>query len=126
MNLGLSNLVVPDGDGNFVEKPPASVELLARNLLTALNKHYGEDWMQGWKIIIDQRGGIIQVRNLLLSGKMGFVMKITDADPEMRNVVRHAGELFERYSVARDKRVDVREAVHNLEMKPTGEAKHHE
>ena len=122
----LNNLLVPTAEGGFVEKPPASVEILAHNMLAALNKAYGEDWMQGWKVAIDTHGGIVQVRNLLLSGKMGFQMKITQVDPEMRNVVRYAGELFERYSVSRSKRADVREAVHNLETDFTGEAKHHE
>lgn len=122
----LNNLMVPNGEGGFTERPPASVEVLAHNMLAALNKAYGDDWMQGWKVTVDTRGGVVQVRNLLLSGKMGFTMKITQVDPEMRKVVRYAGELFERYSVARRKNIDVRESVHNLNLDFKGDATHHE
>lgn len=122
----MSRLLVPDGMGGHVEKPPANVELLCKQILTALNQAYGNDWMGGWKVAIDTNGGIIQVRNLLISGKMGFVMKITAVDPEMKNVVRHAGELFERYRISRGRGVDVVDVVNNLERSRLGEAKYDE
>lgn len=122
----MTDLMVPDGQGGFVKQPPASVEALAKNILTALNKAYGDDWMAGWKVAIDTEGGIVQVRNLYISGKMGFIMKITAIDPEMTNVVRHAGELLERYNISRSRSVDVVDAVSNLKRNYQGEALHEE
>ena len=100
---------------------PGVVRSLYSNMLVALNKAYPK-WEGSWLISIDQRGGIVQVRNMLLTGKMGFIMKITKIDPEMRDVVRFAGELFERYRVARSKGVDVRESLANMNRAPSKEA----
>jgi hypothetical protein len=119
----MSDLLVPAADGSFVKQPPASVASLAKQILTALNKAY-PDWIAGWKVAIDTEGGIVQVRNLLISGKMGFVMKITAIDPEMRQVVRYAGELLERYRISREKNIDVTDAVNNVKRNYSGEAIH--
>ena len=64
-----------------------------------------------WRVAVDPVGGIVQVTNLLLSGRWGFILKIASIDPEGRKVVASAGELLERYRVSRAKRVDLGEVV---------------
>jgi hypothetical protein len=98
---------------------PATVIVLQNNLIKALHKAY-PTWKDNWHIVIDTRGGIVQIRNTALSGKMGFVMHITKIDSEMRKVVRAAGELFERYNVARKKGGDIRQALADLKRDPRG------
>lgn len=112
--------IIEGEDGNPV---PAGVRVLHNNLYTALNKAYPK-WTGSWLITIDTRGGVVMIRNQLISGKMGFYMHIAKIDSEMRNVVRHAGELFERYYVARDKGVEVSTAVNDMKRKFSGEAVH--
>lgn len=117
----MSNLIHASEGSEGFAPPPAAVVSLGNQIMTALNKHYPQ-WQQGWKVSIDTEGGVVQIRNLLLSGKMGFLLKIVDIDPEMKKVVRFAGELFERYRVSRDRGIDLRNAIENLNRKPTGEA----
>lgn len=100
---------------------PATVLVLQNNLIKALHKAY-PTWKDNWHIVIDTRGGIVQIRNTAISGKMGFVMHITKIDPEMRKVVKAAGELFERYNIARGKGVDIRQALAELKRSPKGHA----
>jgi hypothetical protein len=97
--------------------------LLRKNLLDTLNRHYPH--MSGaWVIDIDSKGGIIQVRNLALSGRMGFVMHINKIDPDFKNVVRFGGELLERYNIARQRGLDMRDQLSNLRRNALGEAIH--
>jgi hypothetical protein len=116
----MSQLLVPDDDA-AIGPPPAAVAVLHNNLMWALKKAYPHV-ENGWMIQIDVDGGVVSVRNLMLSGKMGFTMKIANIDSEMRNVVRHGGELLERYRIARQKNTDMREALANMRRKPIGEA----
>ena len=92
---------------------PAGVLVLQNNLIKALHKAY-PTWKDNWHIVIDTRGGIVQIRNTAITGKMGFVMHITKIDPEMRKVVKAAGELLERYNIARQKGGDIRQALADL------------
>lgn len=79
-------------------------DTLARNLLARLNAAYPA--FDGcWKITVNEAGGIIEVTNVLLSSKWGFLMHINKIDVEGRKVVRAAGELLERYRVSRSNRV---------------------
>lgn len=100
---------------------PAVVKSLHDNIMGSLNKHYPK-FIGYWHLTINVDGGVIQVRNLLLSGKMGFVMKIVDVDPEGRKVMRYAGELFERYGIARKKAIDLRDSIQGMKRNNIGEA----
>ena len=60
-----------------------------------------------WRVAVDAVGGIVQVTNLMLSGRWGFILKIASIDPEGRKVVTAAGELLERYRVSRAKIIDL-------------------
>lgn len=48
-----------------------------------------------WTVEVDQ--GVAVIHNLVLSGRWGFRMKITDMDVDLKNVMRAGGELLERY-----------------------------
>lgn len=73
---------------------------LAKNVAETLNKHYPGHL---WGVNVDDRGGIVSVYNLALSGRWGFIIKITDlagAD-DMVKVMRAGGEILERYRLSR-------------------------
>lgn len=128
MNSGMVMNDVPDynEDGTIFDDhgqvvPPAVV-VLHNNLIKALHKAYPK-WKGSWLIRVDTRGGIVQVYNTAFSGEMGFVMHITKIDPEMRRVVTMAGELFERYGIARDRGLNIKQALGDLKRNPmTGAA----
>jgi hypothetical protein len=92
-------------------------------MIKALRKAYPA-FADYWKITIDTRGGIVQVRNLLLSGDMGFVLHINKIDPEMRRVREMAGELFERFNVARGRALSIQKAMRDVQKKNTFQLKH--
>lgn len=75
-------------------------QTLARNIIARLEYFY-PNFTGAWRVCVNEPGGVIEVTNLLLSGKMGFLMHINKIDPEGRKVVRAAGELLERYRIAR-------------------------
>jgi hypothetical protein len=75
---------------------------LRNNILATLNKYY-PDMFPGWIVVVMQEQDCIVIKNARLSGKMGMRMFISKIDPELRCVIRHAGELLERYRVARTK-----------------------
>ena len=75
-------------------------DTLARNLIARLNAAYPA--FEGyWTVMVNEQGGVIEVMNLMLSGKWGFLMHINKIDAEGRKVVRAAGELLERYKISR-------------------------
>lgn len=96
---------------------PASVVTLHNNLIKALREAY-PTWADTWLIRIDTRGGIVQIYNTAFSGQMGFVLHITKIDPEMKRVREMAGELFERYGIARQKGVDIKQALADMKRDP--------
>lgn len=102
-----------DDHGQIV---PGTVVALHNNMIKALRKEYPA-FKDHWHITIDTRGGIVQVRNLLLSGDMGFVLHITKIDPEMRRVRKEAGELLERFRVARGRQLSIQAAMKDVQMR---------
>ena len=59
----------------------------------------------------------------MLSGDFGFVMHITDIDPEMRKIRTMAGELFERFNVARDRGMSIKRAMADATQDSIGRLK---
>ena len=121
-------LLMTDGDDEVVfddlnQVVPGTVVVLHNNLIKALRKHY-PGWEDTWLIRIDTRGGIVQVYNTAFSGEMGFVMHITKIDPEMKKVVMMAGELFERYGIARKRGIDIKQALADVNRNAIGQAKY--
>ena len=115
------NIVDPEVMDDLNQPVPAIVRILHDNMIIALRKAYPK-WAETWFIRIDTRGGIVQIYNTAFSGKMGFVMHITKIDPEMRKVVKAAGELFERYGIARNKGLDIRQALADIKRNNIQEA----
>jgi hypothetical protein len=103
-----------DDHGNV---PPGSVVSLHNNIIKALREAY-PTWADTWLIRIDTRGGIVQIYNQAFTGQMGFVMHISKIDPEMRKVRQMAGELFERYGIARRKGIDIKQALADMKRDP--------
>lgn len=81
-------------------------DTIAKDIIATLELHYPA--FKGlWRVTVDDAGGVVEIVNVALSGRWGFLMHMNKIDPEMRKVVRNAGELLERYKVSRSKRVDV-------------------
>ena len=125
--LKMNDLPDFDDDGTIIDDHgsvvPPGVAILHDNMLAALQKAYPA-FKDTWHIVIDTRGGIVQVRNLLLSKDMGFALHITKIDPEMRRVRELAGEFFERYNVARNKGLSIQAAMKDVKKDPFGRIKH--
>lgn len=106
---------------NLGQPVPATVRVLQNNLMTALNTAYPK-WEGSWLIRIDTRGGIVQIYNQWFTGQMGFVLHINQIDPEMRRVRKEAGELFERYAIARTRGLNIRDTLDNIKRDPINRA----
>lgn len=104
---------------------PASVAVLHDNLRKALVNVYPA-FEEFWKIRIDTRGGIVQIWNLAISGEYGVVLHIADIDPEMRKVRQLAGELLERFNVARGRALSIKAAMKDVKHDAIGRLKHEE
>ena len=77
----------------------ASDLVLARNMAETLHRHYPG---HAWAVTCER--GVATVRDLLLSGQMGFVLRVADqysASEFERAVVRAGGEMLERYRLSR-------------------------
>jgi hypothetical protein len=48
-----------------------------------------------WAVNIDQ--GVVRIKNLYLSKRMGFKLRVADVTPEMTEIMRAGGELLERF-----------------------------
>lgn len=93
---------------------------LGKNLMATLCRHYPQV-SGGWHVTINTDGGVVMVRNTILSGKMGFTVPISELDPEGRHIMRLGGELLERYRIERDKALDVRQMLAGAERHRSGE-----
>lgn len=92
----MSNIIVDLAGVNL----SGAADTLARNLIARLDSAYPA--MEGaWRVTVNERGGVVEVTNLLLTGRWGFLMHINKIDSEGRKVVRAAGELLERYRISR-------------------------
>jgi len=85
-------------------------DTLAKNMIATLELHYPA-FAGLWRVTINDAGGMVEVINLALSGRWGFLLRINNIDYEMRKVVRAGGELLERYSVSRSKLVAVESVI---------------
>lgn len=89
-------------DAQFIPDP--GIELrdldLAKKIAETLHQHYPGHL---WAVDVSHRNGTASIRNLRISGKMGFRIFIDDLDhdPGMKLVMRGGGELLERAKAAR-------------------------
>lgn len=76
--------------------------LLCKQIGDTLERHY-PGWM--WAVQPDERGGILSIRALRLSGEWGYVFKLADlqgdAKVAMQKVMLGGGEILERFGVPR-------------------------
>lgn len=110
-----------------MERP--TTYLMRKHIMATLMRHYPH--MSVWPMrvsgmgdhspwLIDIKdfstGGVVTIRNLMLSGKMGMQLplKKIQEDANGSYLVSQVGELLERYKISREKGLDMREAI--LEM----------
>lgn len=75
--------------------------LMAKEIADTLERHYKGHL---WGVNVDGRTGLITIRNLLISGQMGYILKIPliySASEFLGKVVRAGGEILERYQLSR-------------------------
>ena len=72
----------------------------AKRIAETLNRHYPGHL---WGVTASHETGIATVLNLRLSGRWGFIVKLSEIlhDPSMKKVIRAGGEILERYKVSR-------------------------
>lgn len=79
----------------------ANDHIMAKTMADALDSHYSGHL---WAVSADSQTGLCTIRDLLLSGQMGYVLKIPDiysASAFKADVIRAGGELLERYRMSR-------------------------
>lgn len=74
----------------------ASLVLLVKGAADALERQY-PNWL--WAISPDERGGVVNIISMRLSGKWGYTLKVEtmQTDIHHRRVIRAGGELLERF-----------------------------
>ena len=99
--LGLSK-IISDSCGLPLS---GAAETMACNLIARLEHFYPSVTPilpeGAWRVAVNEQGGTIEVTNMMLAGRWGFLMHINKIDPEGRKVVRAGGELLERYRISR-------------------------
>jgi hypothetical protein len=75
---------------------------LTKRIADKLNDHYpGHLWAV--HLNDESLGGVVVIRNMALSGKYGFVLKLKRiyADPSLKCVMQAGGEMLERANMSR-------------------------
>jgi hypothetical protein len=76
--------------------------MLAKRMTDVLMKHYPE---HPWAVYVDGEHGIAHIKNLGLSGNLGFVLHLNFMEPDPnsldRKVMRAGGEILERFGIKR-------------------------
>lgn len=78
----------------------AANQSISKHVAETLDKHYPG---HAWAVMANIETGLVTIRNLKLSSRNGFILKMDDlsTDPTMRLVVRAGGEFLERFSINR-------------------------
>lgn len=90
-------------------------QTMAKNLIARLESAYPA-FVGMWRVTVNEVGGTVEVINLALSGRWGFMLHINKIDAEGRKVVNAGGELLERYRISRSRRTSV--AMESLRVQP--------
>lgn len=75
--------------------------ILAKEIGDTLHNHYPGHL---WAVEVDGKNGVANIRDLLVSGRMGYLLKLTtmySASEFKRDVIRAGGEILERYRLRR-------------------------
>lgn len=98
----LDPLAEPDGlisdPSQFVGRAPTVV--LVKNIADTLERHF-PGWL--WAVQPDERGGVINIFSLRLSGQWGYRLKTKNIqnDPTFRFAIQAGGEILERFGQRR-------------------------
>ena len=76
----------------------ATITSLVKNVADTLYKYYPDHL---WAVGPSNDYSMIAIWNESLSSKYGMWIRVTDIDPEYKNIMRWAGELLERAKVTR-------------------------
>jgi len=95
-------LIITDIKGEPGHPVDGLDEVLAKRAADALNKHYP---FHLWAVNVNSEGGVMVVKNMRVSFRYGMVihLKTLHADPQLKTVIRMAGELLERAHMRRGK-----------------------
>ncbi len=124
----MSSLALPESVTRELEEQ--QVSSLAKNIIEVLDKHY-PTYTGTWHILIntDPNAGVVQVRNLRISGTMGFQIPITwlhDHDTMMKLIKNNGGELLERFRLSRERGASVEDQLNDAKRNFKGELIHDE
>lgn len=75
--------------------------LLAKDIGDTLHNHYPGHL---WAIEVDGPNGVAHIRDLLVSGRMGYTLKLVNMysySDFKKDVIRAGGEILERYRLSR-------------------------
>ncbi len=98
-----------------VEKPLSPLaQNLGKAILSTLETFYPAHI---WRVIISERGGVVQVTLPAIPTRQGFILHTNKIDPEMRSVMRAGGELLERYAISRNKTINTENVAADLALR---------
>lgn len=93
---------------------------LGERMAKSLAWHYPA-YRGGWRIAINEPGGVVIITNILLSSKMGYVLPLSQVDSSMKAVIMAGGEILERYRQARTRIINPDKMLANFQaMKKVG------
>lgn len=134
----MSKLIIDPEDICYTDLPESPIDRsLRKRLIAALHHNYpgASTWYDpedphrttAWLIDIKsfKTGGVVTVRNLWISSQMGFTVKMATTHEDIeKQVVYYAAELFERYNIARQQALDMKDKLLGVKRDFRGEAIH--
>jgi len=91
-----SNIIIRNKEPEkIVTGSKAQADRLVHDVALKLQQHYPGHF---WHVAISKDFSVIGIRNLLIHGNYGMILHTDDVqnDPDLKEVVRQAGELLER------------------------------
>ena len=74
-----------------------------------------------WAVNVNQ--GVAFIKNMMLSGSWGFVIKVKDIDNDYKAIINAGGEVLERYNISRGrlKENEVLNMPRDFALRPIGD-----
>ena len=91
------SIITLDAD---IEHDKGKEHTLQQQIGETLKRHY-PGYL--WAVQVDILGGVVNIYNLTLTGRWGFVVHIKNIDSRMKKIVDAGGEMLERYFMPRDR-----------------------
>lgn len=93
-------------DGHAVESQDV---VIAKRAVDTLSRHYPH-WP--WSVHVNSEDGLLNIFNLAVSNRYGYVLYLDQLDCDMKCVMRAGGEILERAALARRAREEGQVAVY--------------